>query len=369
MNVAGMGVSTVVPAEIAREQLRDRIGHERLGAGGRLLCERDLAKSLEVSVRSTAEALTGMAAEGLVVRHRGRGTFLTAKGSRWATASSTGTSTLGLLLHAGVGMSFDILKHVERLSATHAILPLVSYAGWDQTQELAALQMMQQQATSVVAFVPRPDPSALADFYATLPGAFTPHFVSLIREVSPEMDAITFDCQMAGRQAATRALDRGARDILFCGMDDGLAARQCIDGITEAMGTREAPCVFCPVSRPQAASALWTHVRSLDRPFEIIAKSLHEAIAVAAVLRAKGLRVPEDVAFTAFDFGGVQRFADFPLTLLVPPCEALAELLVKRMEDCAEGRACDPMHVSLMFRVEERAPGGEAETFAGDTGL
>ncbi|WP_328460367.1 LacI family DNA-binding transcriptional regulator [Streptomyces sp. NBC_00448] len=61
-----------------------------------------------------------------------------------------------------------------------------------------------------------------------------------------------------------------------------------------------------------------------------------DAIALVGLLRARGLRVPEDVAVVAYD-DEVAELADTPLTAVAPPKHAVGawalDLLIRRLED------------------------------------
>ena len=63
-------------AELAVEAIKRYILHENLHEGDRLPGEEDLAEALAVSRNIIREALTTLAAEGIVSRHTGRGTFV-----------------------------------------------------------------------------------------------------------------------------------------------------------------------------------------------------------------------------------------------------------------------------------------------------
>src|SRR3954469_17520982 len=66
-----------VPAHVQiEEQLAERIASRELAAGERLPPERELAKGLGVSRMTVRQALSSLAARGLVERGVGRGTFV-----------------------------------------------------------------------------------------------------------------------------------------------------------------------------------------------------------------------------------------------------------------------------------------------------
>src|SRR5579875_280283 len=61
------------------QHLRDQIATGELPRGARLPTDRELAKQYNVSVITVRQALARLVASNMIVRERGRGTFITAK--------------------------------------------------------------------------------------------------------------------------------------------------------------------------------------------------------------------------------------------------------------------------------------------------
>lgn len=113
-------------------------------------------------------------------------------------------------------------------------------------------------------------------------------------------------------------------------------------------------------------SGLREAARMIDgdcRPTAIIASNDQMAIATLAVVRERGLRVPEDVSVISFDDTPVVRFADPPLAAIVQPiAETIAravELIIaeKAGRAAPEGRVVVPSR--LVLRRSTTPPGGD----------
>ncbi len=71
---------SAIPAHVQiEEQVAERIASRELAVGERLPAERELARSLDVSRMTVRQALSSLAARGLVERGVGRGTFVAAR--------------------------------------------------------------------------------------------------------------------------------------------------------------------------------------------------------------------------------------------------------------------------------------------------
>lgn len=355
------GLATVTPAQAARDKLREGVRKQALRAGDKLLAEARLAATLGVSVRSVADALAGMVDDGLVTRRRGHGTFLTRAGAEWAAVpadESMDEASIGLLLHGSDGgMSAAILVEIERRSAASGVLPLASFTGWNQDLETRALAMMAREGVRTVAFVACPNDELMRDFYAHWPDQYDMRFVSLIRPVDSDMDAVTFDRAESARGVTERLRRDGCVDVLFSGMDDGLDARRTVSGMAEARAGLDGDFVFGLPTDPAVAERLVQRVREASGRVGIITKNIRNMAATAAALRAGGLRIPRDVVMAGFDMLKPGYVLDFPYVAMVPPCGALAELLVARARDWSNGVANETLRASLAFKIEERPAG------------
>lgn len=351
-------LATESPTTQARERLRERILSDRLQAGDRLLAETRLAEALEVSVRSAAQALAAMADEGLVVRQRGRGTFLTPAGVAWAESGCEHADlpvTLGMLLYGkDGGMSMDVLTEVEARAGAVEVLPLASFTSWSHEQELRTLAMMKREGVRTVAFLPQPGEHLMTDYYAHWPQQFGLHFISLIRSTSPEIDAITFDWTAASREVSLRLLAEGCRDVVYVGMDDGIDAKRGAKGVRDARSQDTGDAVYGILQQPSVAGAIVDRVRHSKGRLGVVAKNMTQAIELVAVLRASGLHHPDKVAIASYDLGAVRYLLDFPYYALVPPCDALAELLLSRARDAAHGRVTTVLQATLPFHIVDR---------------
>jgi DNA-binding LacI/PurR family transcriptional regulator len=147
--------------------------------------------------------------------------------------------------------------------------------------------------------------------------------------------------------------------LVAAGYRAGLAA----EGLTEptrAAGGR-APDAPAP-DDPAAFDQLLATLPELARAGAVDAVLVHsdtEAIVLLRLLRAHGLRVPEDVALVAYD-DELAALADVPLTAVAPPRLDLGRtalrMLLERIAECPDRRERSPRrHVELLPRLRIRA--------------
>jgi DNA-binding LacI/PurR family transcriptional regulator len=83
---------------------------------------------------------------------------------------------------------------------------------------------------------------------------------------------------------------------------------------------------------------------------------MNDALALGALpaLRARGLRVPEDVAVVGFDDIDDARYSDPPLSSVDPGRDEIAVRAVDLLVSKIAGEKRDPQHVVAQFSVVER---------------
>lgn len=156
------------------------------------------------------------------------------------------------------------------------------------------------------------------------------------------------DNTQGGRLATEHLLDRGARRILFIGDPSlpeiaqrhaGWLAAQRARGIEpDAAFTRPVPFV------PQAACEDMVRLLAEGLAFDaVFAGSDRLAIAVMGVLKAHGLRVPQDVQIVGFDDIAMAAEATPPLTTVRQDLDAAGKALVERLLAKLAGQAIEPL--------------------------
>jgi LacI family transcriptional regulator len=171
-------------------------------------------------------------------------------------------------------------------------------------------------------------------------------------------DAIVPDNVEASKVAVHHLVEGGYRRIGFLGIAGRLetgAARLAgyksamaaagLDACWEDGGLR----VDTGVSATERLLERWPEVDGL------IAANSMMAMGALHVLRARGLRVPDDVGIVAFDDPGWAELVDPPLTTLAQPIRAMVASAVRVLLDRIDARPGPPQHLTfgLELRVRE----------------
>jgi DNA-binding LacI/PurR family transcriptional regulator len=143
--------------------------------------------------------------------------------------------------------------------------------------------------------------------------------------------------------------------LVTAGYRAGLAA----EALTAPVHTAEDP---ADPDDPAAFDRLLGELPALARAGAVDAVLVHsdtEAIVLLRLLRAHGLRVPEDVALVAYD-DELAALADVPLTAVAPPRLDLGRtalrMLLERIAECPDrGERSPRRHVELLPRLRVRA--------------
>lgn len=137
-------------------------------------------------------------------------------------------------------------------------------------------------------------------------------------------DCVLFDCEAGGRMAANRLADAGHRRIgLITGPLAALSARQRADGARAVVQARGELAWECEAAFSADLDAKLVKLLLQRRATAVIAGSDLIAVGVIRVLRAHGIRVPEDVSVIGFD--------NIPWTDLCTPPLTTIELPVNEM--------------------------------------
>lgn len=106
---AAVSRASAVPLHVQiRRAIQDRIASGELGPGDRLPTEHEYAKTFGVSIAPVRQALLDLADAGLVVRHKGRGTFV--QGTRLEEEIDLLTSFTDSIRRRGKAIRIQVLQ-------------------------------------------------------------------------------------------------------------------------------------------------------------------------------------------------------------------------------------------------------------------
>ena len=155
---------------------------------------------------------------------------------------------------------------------------------------------------------------------------------------------IKSDMQAIGRMAAEHLLERGFRNLAFCGYDNAIWSSERLQGVEQQLQGRGRLCGVFTSASETLRDHTWHHEReqimawlqTLPRPVGIVTCNDVRGYHVLDACRALDIAVPEDVAVVGVDNG--ETFCDFcypPLSSVMPDTERIgfeaAQLLDRLM--------------------------------------
>ena len=186
--------------------------------------------------------------------------------------------------------------------------------------------------------------------------------VLLMREVTDApVDMVLVDNVDVGRQATDHLLQHGHTVV---GCVGGPGAAQRVQGYRESLvlGGRSVQPELIRFGDPDlggGASAAASMLSQRPRPTAIFATNDRMAAGVIGAARARGLRVPEDLAVVSADDSYLTRVTVPPLTAVAPPIHEMARLATTLLFDRIRGTApAAPRQVAFKARLTVRASCG-----------
>lgn len=170
------------------------------------------------------------------------------------------------------------------------------------------------------------------------------------------------DNQLGGLQATQHLFEAGAGRILFVGDPALPELGQRFEGYLQAHRVRgvEPDPRLCRGMAFDEAEVRRELNRLLDEPVPfdaVFACSDVMALAALSVLKARGLRVPEDVQVVGFDDIGLAAHASPALTSVHQEIEAAGRALVERLFAQIDGRVVEPLVLPTTLVVRESTRG------------
>jgi len=225
----------------------------------------------------------------------------------------------------------------------------------DETHGVAAYErVLRSQAASGVivasAFITDPNVNRMID--AALPVVLIGRFPHLPQAVSVGVDDI------AGAAAITRHLleEHGLTRIAhISGPLNHQTALDRYEGFSTALAEAGRPCAqtlavgdFSEESGRAAARQVLDSMADVQAVF-----AANDEMAYGALLemRARGLRVPEDVALAGYDDFGVSRLTTPGITTVHTPAADLGSHAAALLFDLVDGTTPDPPHTVLPFDI------------------
>lgn len=335
------------------ERIKQLIRKELLAShaasdGARLPTERELQARYHVSRPTISKALTALAAEGLIDKSQGRGTFVSSP--RPVTPASKQTPRrIGYVAPiAGEALVQRAFRGIDRVAHRRGYQVLLGNAGQNTLRERATAQeLIAAGAQGLIVYpVPRTADEAQDDYLV----ADDPGIPVVLIDTCWEQQGhtqVVFDNYRAGYDMTAMLVSRGHKRIAFLLYLEAihhstLAAR--LHGYRDAIRDRGLPVDERLIGRYSPyASTMWppesvTEWLALDSPpTAILAPEDTAAIDLIEHLLTKGIRVPEDIRIVGFDNREAARRFQPAFTTTNPDFERMGELACEQLLRGVEG--------------------------------
>ncbi|MDR1279297.1 MAG: GntR family transcriptional regulator [Opitutaceae bacterium] len=344
--------------QAAKNLLRRKILGGEVGHGEQLQPELELCREIKLSRTTVRKAIADLVHEGLLVRYRGRGTFVNIR------RSPVQKKLLALLLCQNVNISgaYDLLAQGARQAASKlGYQLLLANSRNDEQAALSQAIMLNEHKAAGTIVVPIQTPP---------PGDATEQVIrSLVRSGqkvimadghsdSDEVPSICSQNREAMHTLASHLIARGHRRIAFLTSYRVEAVQEREDGFKQAMaehGLKILPEYFLEVgSRDPACQGIQevdVFMAMRKRPQAILC--LHDLIALNVIRRCeeRGWSVPGDVAVTGFDDLPQSAKSNPPLTTMHQPLKEIGTRAVELLVQCLRGEPLPILHERLPCRL------------------
>lgn len=349
------------------DTLRAEVAAGAFNPGERFITQREICERFGVSMITAVRALNDLAAEGVLVRRRGIGTFvaedvtrgvtigISETADRWPQRSKpeAGQPTIACIvdgLHGLRGSHLaQILVGVESACSAAGYGLILSNVGESSNREAEALRRALDQGVRGIIIYPvqgQSHPEAFAEVRRSgIP-------LVMIDRYRPDFaaDAVVADNVSLGRQVTNKLIDLGhIRIATLWGETDCTSVRDRLSGHLDALSSRGLEIIpeftvmqpYEPLSEPARLDIMSSLLSATERPSVFLCANGYVLAAAAHDLAALGVRVPGDVQLACMDEAGPYELLPLAGVSGVLPSSLMAakamELLVERMNTTDAG--------------------------------
>jgi GntR family transcriptional regulator of arabinose operon len=364
-----------------KERLRaDILSAQGHNGGARLPTERELQARYRVSRPTISKALTALAAEGLLVKAQGRGSFLLPRHPSEPFGASSPSRRIGYVAPlSGEELVRRIFTGMDRAAHRRDYRVLMGSAGNNVARErAAALELIASGARGLVIYPVSRRDHEVADDYLRREEFGVP--IVLIDTCAPEQGhaQVIFDNRRAGYAMTSWLIGRGHRRIGLLSYPEylrhsPLAAR--LKGYQDALldcGIAPDPALarrFDPDrEEEELAFILEEWLRLPEPPTAIIATEDTAALELIEQLQMRGVRVPEEVRVVGFDNREASRRFRPAFTTTNPDFERMGEVACEIVLEGVEAGEIAPrthiLDVPLLVRRSPEVPAAQPREMA-----
>lgn len=334
------------------KHLKEQILSGKLPPMTRLPTERELSAELRVNRETLSKALSKLSYEGLIVRQRSKGTFVT------DTAVRTGTQrkSIGLILPWGDASSLETDTYIAQVFAAFR-MNLPSYCDlnmqvYNDKQGYDGLQRNYNYDGMLIIAPRRESKDKLLDFkksgvpFVVVDAGFEGDDFNCVRGDNMDCTVSAIDylvslghkriAYISGKLNYINAIER-LKGFQAGIRRHGLEYRK--EHISTPLPTEE----FHDIGRRAAAEFLTAR----KAPTAIITYNLDILLDAIKVLKSRNIRIPEDMSIIAFGDPQIAAYNDPPITVIKRPlkemCAKALEILMKQVS----GSSTKPVQVTV----------------------
>ncbi|MHB0946555.1 MAG: LacI family DNA-binding transcriptional regulator [Sedimentisphaerales bacterium] len=330
----------VAPASRIAFILREEISRGIYTIGEKLSNERILAERFNVSRGTIRQTLQILAAERLIIRQQGRGTYITTPA--YAPATEVKSSMIGAMVYEKEYYFGAILQEASHCAGARGYV-LITGSNATEEMELQHVDAFLKNGIRGVILAPVYKYSARA--YDMLISKNIP--VVMLDTLLPdrEEDFVAIDNRHGIYMVTRHLIGLGHTKIGYVGHDERhipCKAAQ-LSGFYDACAQNEIEVRQSwqiEANEDNYLAKLEAVLRQQDRPTAFVSYNDIWAVRVVRVARSLRLRVPEDLSVTGFDDSTVARNHDTPITTVSSESNELGkaaiDMLLKKIENPIE---------------------------------
>lgn len=326
-------------------ELREAIKSRTYPPGGKLPTEQELARANEVSLTTVRRAMEMLAAEGLVIRRQGAGTFVAEQPTATTLRRRGGELAVGVVVPDTTMYFPAVLKGIEETLAAAGARLMLACSRYDLAEDERAVESLLDGGVNGLLLVPtlmgRADPAAyLADLYrADVPIVLVERGLDT---TSPgdASEYVRTDHEAGGYQAVAHLAGLGHRRlalVLRTGSPTSEPVARGFHRAVDDLGLEAvdqidvSPTGWRPGEPDSARRAI-----SEQGATGVVSLGDREGTLLVSAARRAGVTVPGQLAVVTYD-DDIADLAEVPLTAVSPPKYHLgrlaAELLLRRLAE------------------------------------
>jgi DNA-binding LacI/PurR family transcriptional regulator len=355
-----------------KASLRDSIARGEYAPDQPFVTQRQIVERFGVSTTTAVRALNDLVADGLVVRHQGRGTFVAPPASRRGVRTMPVVRTVAFVNFQDDAHQVAVRAGVAAECAAHGHRLVVSSTPDVDSEEAVLRQAVDDGAVGVIAYLR--DRSRAATTIDELRRSGVP--VVLVDRYLPSMptDAVIFDDFAIGYDVTTAVLDRGHRALaVLWGEEDATSVRDRLSGHYRALRDRDLPelpersalrdyAALPPARRQERLRSLLESPGGLTA---VIGGNAATMSLAASDLLSFSDGFPGAIELANMDELGPYHISPLAVVSATLPAREMGATAMRLLHERLSGSDQPPRHVVLPGRVHVVAPGRNTLSVSG----